>query len=481
MDQQQDNTPGITVAKGDVPYYVEHGLTHPRAVSGTFRHIKTSFMIVLLGLFHLAPFLRWDRGPGAPDQAILIDMAGRRAYAFGIEIWPQEVYYLTGMLLLAGLTLFAMSAVAGRIWCGYMCWQTVYTDLFVMVERWVVGDRGKMLDFNRQPFSLGKLAKLALLNSLWLVIGLACGVAFQLYLGDAFQTLRAIFTGNAGFTSYVFIFVVGGACFALGAYAREHVCVYVCPYSRFQTAMLDEHSLVVTYNAWRGEPRSPIHKGDTFEGRGHCLDCKACVISCPTGIDIRHGNQLACISCGLCIDACNAIMDHHHLPRGLISYVSQASIDAMEKGQPAQPRLIRPRTLIYFGLIGVVGCGLLFSLLTRSRTAMDVLHERTPLFVQTQDGGIRNGFTFKILNMERKAHQYTLTTEGVQGAILSVVGIDKVGASLDLSASPDDVTTYRLYVTSPAGATLPAHSDMVFVLTTDEGKVVRKETVFAAP
>ena len=481
MDQQQDNSSGITVARGDVPHYVEHGLTHPRAVSGTFRHIKTSFLIVLLGIWHLTPFLRWDRGPGAPDQAILIDMAGRRAYAFGIEIWPQEVYYLTGMLLLAGLTLFAMSALAGRIWCGYMCWQTVYTDLFVMVERLVVGDRGKMLEFNRQPFSMGKLGRLVALNTIWLIIGLACGVAFQLYFGDAFQTIRAIFTGTASSTSYIFILVIGGACFALGAYAREHVCVYVCPYSRFQTAMLDEHSLVVTYNAWRGEPRGPFHKGESFEGRGHCVDCKACVISCPTGIDIRQGNQLACISCGLCIDACNAIMDRHNLPRGLISYVSQANILALEKGQPTQRRIIRPRILIYFGLIALVGCGLLFTLATRSRTGIDVLHERTPLFVQTQDGGIRNGFTFKILNMERKAHHYTLTTEGVPGITLSAVGIDASGPSIELTATPDDVTTYRLYATSPAGASLSAHTDLRFVLTTDDGKVVRKETVFAAP
>ena len=293
--------------------------------------------------------------------------------------------------------------------------------------------------------------------------------------------MREIFAGQAASSTYVFILIVGGACFALGAYGREHVCVYVCPYSRFQTAMLDEHSLVVTYNTVRGEPRGVHRKGESFEGRGHCIDCKACVVSCPTGIDIRFGNQLACIGCGLCIDACNDIMDRHDLPRGLISYESAANMDALEKGQPTCRRLIRPRTILYAALIAVVGGGLLFTLITRARTAVDVLHERAPLFIQTRDGGIRNGYTFKILNMERKVHTYSLTTEGVPGATLTVIGKEDNGAVIPLDADPDTVATYRLYVTVPPGLNLPAHTDLIFVLQTDDGHVVRKESLFAAP
>ena len=480
MNNETEETSGIAVARGDVPYYVEHGLTHPRAVSGMFRHIKTGLMVALLAFWHLAPFIRWDRGPGAPDQAILIDMAGRRAYAFFIEIWPQEIYYLTGMLLLAGITLFAMSAVAGRIWCGFLCWQTVYTDLFVMVQRLVVGDRTRMLELNRSKWSWSKLWRLVVLNALWLVIAAGSGVAFTLYFGDAFQTLKEIVTGQASTSTYTFIGIVGGACFLLGAYAREHVCVYICPYSRFQTAMLDEDSLVVTYNAWRGEPRGPVHKGDSFDGRGHCIDCKACVISCPTGIDIRFGNQLACIGCGLCIDACNDIMDRHKLPRGLISYESAANIQALEKGLPTRNRVVRPRTIIYAALIAAVGGALLYTLATRARTAVDVLHERAPLFVQTKDGGIRNGYTLKVLNMERKHHSYTLSTEGVAGATLAVIGSDAGGVTVPLDADPDSVATYRIYVTSPAGLQLAPHTDLFFVLHTDDGHVVRKESLFAA-
>jgi cytochrome c oxidase accessory protein FixG len=483
-DNDQSPSPqssGIQVARGDVPYYVEHGLTHPRAVFGMFRKIKTSFMVLLLAFFHLAPFIRWDRGPGAPDQAILIDMAGRRAYAFFIEIWPQEVYYLTGLLMVAGLTLFTMSAMAGRLWCGFLCWQTVYTDLFVMVQRAVVGDRSKMLEFSRQKWSLNKFLRLAILNAIWLAIGLSTGIAFVLYFGDAFQELRAIFTGQASDSSYIFIGVVGGFCFLLGAYAREHVCVYVCPYSRFQTAMLDEHSLVVTYEAWRGEPRGPHRKDETFEGRGHCIDCKACVMSCPTGIDIRFGNQLACIGCGLCIDACNDMMDRVGLPRGLISYESDYNIKAKEQGKPTAQKVIRPRTVTYLTLIGVVGAALLFTFITRARTAVDVLHERAPLYVQTKDGGIRNGYTLKVLNMERKTHTYTLTTEGVKGATLSVIGGENNATTVPLEADPDSVATFRIYVASPPNETLPPHADLTFVLTTDDGHVVKKESLFAGP
>ena len=481
MTNESETASGIEVARGDVPYYVEHGLTHPRAVNGTFRKIKTGLMIGLLAFWHLAPFIRWDRGPGAPDQAILIDMAGRRAYAFFIEIWPQEVYYLTGMLLLAGITLFTMSAVAGRVWCGFLCWQTVYTDLFVMVQRLVVGDRTKMLELGRQKWSLSKLWRLVVLNALWLVIGAGSGIALTLYFGDAFQTLNEIFTGQASFSTYLFIAIVGGFCFLLGAYAREHVCVYVCPYSRFQTAMLDEHSLIVTYEAWRGEPRGIIRKGESFEGRGHCIDCKACVISCPTGIDIRFGNQLACIGCGLCIDACNDIMDRHDLPRGLISYESEFNILAKEKGLATKKHIIRPRTIIYASLIAIVGTGLLFTLLTRSRTAVDVLHERAPLFVQTRDGGIRNGYTFKILNMERLNHTYTLTTEGLNGATISVIGSEGMASTVPLDAEPDSVATYRIYVTTPPGLSLSAHTDLTFVLQTDDGHVIKKTSLFAGP
>ena len=469
--------PMLPKDRGHVPLYTEHGYSRPRAVSGLFRRIKTALAVVLLAWWHFAPFIRWDRGPGAPDQAVLIDMTARRAYFFFIEIWPQEVYYLTGLLLMAGLTLFTLSAMAGRIWCGFLCWQTVYTDLFVAVERLVVGDRSKMFALEREPFSWHKIRSFAIINILWLMIAASTGIALTLYFGDAFQTLHAIVTGTAPLTNYVFAGIIGGFCYLLGGHARERVCVYMCPYSRFQSAMLDDDSLVVTYNAWRGEPRGVARKDESFEGRGHCIDCKACVISCPTGTDIRFGNQLSCIGCGLCIDACDDIMHRHNLPTGLISYESDYNIRAHEKGLPTRRRIIRPRTVIYLTLIAVVGSAILGMLTFRAKTDVDVLHERSPLFVPLADGSVRNGYTYKILNKDAHGHTYAIHIEGLDGAVIDVIGGDKTA----LDAPPDDVATYRVYVSAPTASTKGARTDIDLVTTREDGVTVHKKSLFLAP
>ena len=480
----QQNDPAIHViegARGDVPFYTERGAHHPRAVDGIFRRIKWWAMLALLAWWHLAPFLRWDRGPGAPDQAILIDMPGRRAYFLFIEIWPQEVYYLTGLLLIAGIALFAMSALAGRVWCGFMCWQTLYTDLFVQVERWIIGDRTKMMAFDHQKLTVGKVAKVVAVNLVWALISLAFGLSFLLYFGDAPVVLKDVFNGTAGTASYVIMAVLGGFCFLLSGYARERVCVYMCPYARFQSAMFDEHSLIVTYESWRGEPRAHADKNPNFEGRGHCVDCRACVQVCPTGTDIRFGNQLSCIGCALCIDACNVVMDRFNLPRGLISYDSESNILAREKGQPTKLRPIRPRTLAYFGIIAFIGSIMLVRLVSRPDTDVNILHERSPLYVQLADGGIKNGYVYKILNMAPENRDFHLSLEGIPGAKLDVIGGETGVTETNMLAARDDVASYRVYVSAPPGAIHAPRTSVTFVLTRPNAKPVRTETLFAGP
>ncbi|OJX77471.1 cytochrome c oxidase accessory protein CcoG [Magnetospirillum sp. 64-120] len=464
--------------------YAETITIHPRHVKkGIFRSLKWWLMWGLLAFFHIAPFLRWDRGPDAPSQAILADIDGRRGYFFFIEIWPQEVYYLTGLLLFAAITLFFMSALAGRVWCGFLCWQTVYTDLFVQVERLVVGDRSKRMNFDKAKWSGEKLVKKAIVHAAWLAISAACGIAFTLYFGDAFQMLHDIFTLNASLSVYAFIAIIGGFCYLLAGFAREQVCLYMCPYSRFQSAMFDEHSLIISYEAWRGEPRAPARKGQTFEGRGHCIDCKMCVQVCPTGIDIREGLQMACIGCGLCVDACNSMMDRVGLPRGLISYDSITNVNSRASGGPGkQTRLVRMRTILYTLLLLVIGSGIVLSLGTRRTTEVNILHERTPMFVAMSDGSIRNGYTYKILNMVRAERVYNLKLQGIQGATMEVVGGEKDVTEMDLTVPGDQVTTLRLYVNAPEDNVTDKKTDITFILTEKGGNSeVRSHSLFAGP
>ena len=273
-----------------------------------FRTLKWAALILLLGLYYGLPWLRWDRGPDAPGQALLIDMPGRRAYFFMIEIWPQEVYYLTGLLILGAIGLFLVTALAGRVWCGFLCPQTVWTDLFMWVERLIEGDRPARMKLDAAPLSAAKAGKRVAKHAAWLLIAVATGGAWIMYFDDAPTLMKEFFVGESSPAVYGFTALFTATTYVLAGLMREQLCIYMCPWPRFQGAMFDEHSLIVTYADWRGEPRGGARHGQSFEGRGHCVDCSLCVQVCPTGIDIRQGQQMACIGCALCVDACNSIM-----------------------------------------------------------------------------------------------------------------------------------------------------------------------------
>ncbi|CAA7611492.1 Protein RdxB [Candidatus Terasakiella magnetica] len=471
-----------TSPNGGGSLYAETVMIHPRSVKGKFRSAKWWVAVVLLAFWHLAPFLRWDRGPGAPNQAILADMAGRRGYFFFLEIWPQEVYYLTGLLFIAAISLFLMSSLAGRVWCGFLCWQTVYTDLFMLVERVVVGDRAKRMAMDRQKWNGDKIVKKTVVNLIWLVISAACGIAFTLFFGDAPTMLRDILTLEESVGTYSAIAIVGGFCFMLAGYAREQVCLYMCPYSRFQSAMFDEHSLIVGYEEHRGEPRQPFRKGSTFENRGHCIDCKMCVNACPTGIDIRDGIQMGCIGCALCIDACDSMMDKYNLPRGLIRWDSIANQAARAAGGQGKLRLVRTRTVIYVVILTLVGGLMVGSLASRKTTELSVQHERAPLFVQLSNGSIRNGYVLKISNMIREERSYALEVSGIDDVTFSVVGGPSNVTKTDLVIPADSVGAYNVFVTAPPAKLQGKRTALAFTLTEKSGeRPTRVESMFAAP
>lgn len=445
-----------------VVYFEKQKRIYPRSVTGRYRRLKWISMIVLLGIYYAVPWLRWDRGGYAPDQAVLIDMPSRRAYFFNIELWPQEVYLFAALMILAAVGLFFVTSLLGRVWCGYACPQTVWTDLFVAVERLVQGDRNARIKLDKSPLSLEKIAKKTLTHMLWIIIALCTGGAWVFYFVDAPTLFDQIVHFNISSMSAGWILGLTASTYIMAGYAREQVCTYMCPYARFQSAMFDKDTLIIGYDRERGEPRGKHKRGDKWAGRGHCIDCTQCVVVCPTGIDIRNGLQMDCIACGLCVDACNDVMDRMSLPRGLIRYDTQHNYEqrtiADADGRAHVPvwRLWRPRTFYYLSIIVLLSGLMLYGFLSRQPIDLAVIHDRNPLYVKLSDGSIRNTYTVRIANKTHADMLISLTLAGVDTRRLSVTGAgNPVPESLMVLA--DSVASFRVMAVAskPAEARLP--------------------------
>jgi cytochrome c oxidase accessory protein FixG len=430
----------------------------PRVVNGRFRRLKWAVMIACLAVYYITPWIRWDRGPWAPDQAVLVDLAGRRFYMFDIEIWPQEFVYIAGLLIMAGIGLFLVTSAVGRAWCGYACPQTVWTDLFQHVERWIDGDRNAQLKLDKAPWTAAKLARRLAKWSLWLAIAMATGGAWIFYFADAPTLAGQFLTGTAPFVAYATVAILTFTTFTLGGFMREQVCIYMCPWPRIQTAMLDEKSLIVTYREWRGEPRTDgLKRVAASSGKvGDCIDCTACVSVCPTGVDIRQGPNIGCINCALCIDACDEVMARLNRPRGLIDYLTLDDQKREQGGGQPKPvlnSLLRPRTLIYFALWAAIGLAMLFMLGDRARLTIDAAQDRNPVTVTLSDGQVRNGWTIKLRNMESRPRQVDLAIAGLPQGLMWTDSMERRAASrsVRLSLAPDATTRLHLYVAAPAG------------------------------
>ncbi len=433
--------------------YAKREPIFPRRVKGAFRTLKWWILAVTLGIYYITPWLRWDRGPNLPDQAVLIDLTGRRFFFFMIEIWPHEFYFVAGLLIMAGLGLFLFTSALGRVWCGYACPQTVWTDLFILVERWVEGDRNARLRLHRQAWNAEKIRKNGLKWSLWLLIAVATGGAWVFYFTDAPTLLRDLALFQASFAAYVTIAALTATTFVFGGFMREQICIYACPWPRIQAAMMDEDTITVAYRDWRGEPRGKLARGEVApaDAKGDCIDCMACVNVCPTGIDIRDGQQLACITCALCIDACDDVMAKIGKPRGLIDYMALTDEVAERAGTPPKSvwkHILRPRTILYTVLWAAVGIGLVAALFLRSDIDMNVTPVRNPTFVTLSDGAIRNSYDLRLLNKHGETRQFRLSLISDAPLILTVEAQDTLTVAVPANAT----TMLRAYVTAPAGS-----------------------------
>jgi len=453
----------------------------PKKVYGNFRNLKWVILAVTLGIYYLTPWIRWDRGPQLPDQAVLIDLANRRFFFFWIEIWPHEFYFVAGLLVMAGLGLFLFTSALGRVWCGYACPQTVWTDLFILVERWIEGDRNARLRLHRQKKGDFRKARLRFTKWLvWLLIAVATGGAWVFYFTDAPKLLVDLFTLEAHPVAYTTIAILTGTTFLFGGFAREQICIYACPWPRIQAAMMDEDTLTVGYREWRGEPRK--HSEPVKEGapQGDCIDCMACVNVCPMGIDIRDGQQLECITCALCIDACDDIMAKIGKPRGLIDYMALTDEENERAGKPPKPimkHILRPRTMLYTALWSLVGVGLVFALFIRADIEMTVAPVRNPTYITMSDGTIRNSYEVRVLNKHGEDRPFRVAITGDPAMEVLLEG----EADQMVTVPADSTFNQRVYIQAPPGSA-PAEAESTDVriwiedLRSDERAY--KDTIF---
>ncbi|WP_017931799.1 cytochrome c oxidase accessory protein CcoG [Robiginitomaculum antarcticum] len=451
---------------------------YPKLAHGFYRNIKWFALFTLLGIYYITPWIRWDRGLDQPSQAVLVDFENARFYFFFIEIWPQEVYYITGLLILAALGLFLATSLFGRVWCGYACPQTIWTDLFIQVEKFFEGDRNARMKLDKAPWSLKKVYKKSAKHITWVIIAALTGGAWILYFHDAPTIARNFLSGHAPMTSYVFAALLTFTTYWLAGHMREQVCTYMCPWPRIQAALIDEDALNVTYRYDRGEPRGAHKKGTSWEGRGDCIDCRQCVVVCPVGIDIRNGLQLECIGCALCIDACDEVMVKVDRPKGLIAYDTDANVQRRMQGKKSRYNLIRPRTVTYAVLVVAVGGIMLYSLLNRVTLDMNILRDRQPNYVSLSDGGVRNGYTLKILNKSSAPRRLALSADTLPSPVITVAG-QRYDGEIILTAPADDTLDFKIYLSESEILTLDQKTDFEFTLVDkDTGETTTAHAIF---
>ena len=447
--------------------YAKRKKIYPRQVSGIFARWRVIGVFALLGAFYLVPWIQWQG-----RQAILFDLPERKFYIFDWVFWPQDFFYLTVLLIIAALSLFFFTALAGRLWCGYACPQTVWTEVFLWIERKIEGDRPKAMKLEKAAWTPEKVTKKFSKHGAWLIFSLFTGYVFVGYFTPIQDLTTRLLSWNLGPWETFWVVFYGFATYLNAGWMREQVCIYMCPYARFQSAMFDRNTLVISYDEKRGEPRGGRKRGidPHAVNKGDCIDCTMCVQVCPTGIDIRDGLQYQCIACAACIDACDDVMDKMGYPKGLIRYSTE---NAMEGNKVA---IMRPRVILYSVLLLSLVLGLLYSIAVRVPLKMDILRDRQSLFSETKRGDIENEYTIKILNMDENRHEFTLDVHGLKNLRLTQDSGPLILESGSVLAIPVRLTIDPEDLDGP-------NSDITFVITAtdDSALTTAQESRFLAP
>ncbi|MDZ7840766.1 MAG: cytochrome c oxidase accessory protein CcoG [Gammaproteobacteria bacterium] len=447
--------------------YAKRQKVYPREVHGLFASLRFAGVVALMGIYYFLPWLQWKG-----QQAVLLDLPARKFHFFELTFWPQDFIYLTSMLIIAALSLFFFTALAGRLWCGYACPQTVWTEVFLWIERRIEGDRGKQMKLDRAPWSGRKAWIKGFKHFVWIALSLWTGYTFVGYFTPIRELGVSVLALQTGPWETFWLLFYGFATYGNAGWLREQVCIYMCPYARFQSAMFDKDTMIISYDRNRGEPRGPRKKSADPDalGLGACVDCTICVQVCPTGIDIRNGLQYECIGCAACVDACDDVMDRMNYPRGLIRYTTENALE----GKPT--RVLRPRVVVYGLVLLALLSAVAYGIATRVPVDLDVIRDRNTLFRETPEGLIENVYTLKLLNMDRADHRYSLSVSGLEDV---TVRLDD--ADLTVPAGEVREVTVRLQV-DPYDLE-PGANDVYFTLTAldDESLTAEQEARFVGP
>ena len=412
-----------------IKFYKAHDKVYPRETKGYFQNLRNIALVALLGIYYFTPWITWNG-----RQAILFDLPARKFHIFGLTMWPQDFFFLTLLLIMAGLSLFFFTALAGRLWCGYACPQTVWTDAFIWMERLVEGSRAKQIKLTKSPWTPEKIRKRVLKQFLWITFALWTGFTFVGYFTPVKELAVELWTFEASAWQVFWVLFYGFATYGNAGFLREQVCQYMCPYARFQSAMFDKDTLVIAYDENRGEPRMKGKKRNENESNaGDCIDCGLCVQVCPTGIDIRNGLQYECIACAACIDVCNEVMDGVGKPRNLVQYTTESTTEGRKTN------FLRPRILIYAGLLSALAIGFLIALFMRSTVQMDIIRDRNALYKVVSGSQVENTYTLKIMNKGNLDQRYQLLIEGLPDATINVLN-DRVVAAGEIANITAQVT-----------------------------------------